>query len=81
MLDKKEIRKEIRERTVGYVVAALGLVAGLAWNDAVKALIEYAFPLSQNTLVAKFIYAVVITLVIVTISSSLMRLVSREDRK
>ena len=38
-----EIKKEIHEHTLGYIVAALGLVAGLAWNEAVKSLIEYFF--------------------------------------
>ncbi len=48
-----EIKTEVRQRTIGYIVAAFGLVAGLAWNEAIKALIEYLFPLSPNTLKVK----------------------------
>lgn len=72
------LRGEIRERTVGYVTAAMGLVAGLAWNEAIKALIEYVFPMNSNTLWAKFIYAVLITLVVVIMSSYLLRLAKKE---
>lgn len=70
--------REVREKTFGYITAALGLVAGLAWNEAIKSLIEYFYPASQNGLAAKFIYAIVITLVVVVISSYLIRLSSRD---
>lgn len=68
-----ELETKFREQTVGYLTAAFGLVAGLAWNDAVKMFIEEIYPTKQNTIVAKFLYAVLITLVIVLISSSLNR--------
>jgi hypothetical protein len=73
-----EIRKEVRERTLSYVVAAFGLVAGLAWNEAVKSLIEYLFPLSQNTLLVKFIYAIVVTIFVVFISTQLLKFLKKE---
>ncbi len=65
---------------MGYVVGALGLTAGLAWNEAIKALIEYLFPLSKNNLVAKFIYASIITLVVVVISVYLVKLFDRKEK-
>lgn len=67
------IGKEVEERTIGYVVGAFGLVAGLAWNDAVKALIEFLFPLNANTVLAKFIYAGLVTLIVVIITGYLVR--------
>lgn len=48
------LSEAVRERTLAYIAAAFGLIAGLAWNDAVKALIEYLFPLSTNTLLESF---------------------------
>lgn len=63
--EERRLRKEVRERTFTYLVAAFGLVAGLAWNEAVKSLIDYFFPLSANTLFAKFVYAIFITLIVV----------------
>jgi ABC-type uncharacterized transport system fused permease/ATPase subunit len=73
-----KLRREVRERTVGYVVAALGIVAGLAWNDAVKSVIEYIFPLSQNTLWAKLVYAVIVTLIVVIITTYLVRIAGKD---
>lgn len=73
-----DLKREIREKTLTYIVAAFGLVAGLAWNEAIKSLIEYLFPLSQNTLLAKFIYAIVVTLLVVIATSSLVRFLNKE---
>lgn len=64
---------EVKKQVVGYILAAFGLVAGLAWNDAIRGLIDYLYPLGQDGLPAKFIYAGVITLVLVTISSYLIQ--------
>jgi hypothetical protein len=64
----EEIKKQIKRQTLGYVIAAFGLVAGLAWNEAIKSLIEYLFPLAQNTLLAKFGYAALITAVVVAVT-------------
>ncbi|MFA5030023.1 MAG: DUF5654 family protein [Patescibacteria group bacterium] len=73
------LKSELRERTLGYVVAAFGIVAGLAWNDAVKALIEYIFPGDKNSLIiVKFGYAIVITGVVVVITTMLMKFVHKE---
>jgi hypothetical protein len=75
-LIKKEsetLRKEVRERTLGYIVTALGLVAGLAWNKAIESAINMLIPAGTNTLVAQFIYAIVVTIAVVVIVSSLTR--------
>ena len=72
-----KLRTEIRERTLGYMLAAFGFVAGLAWNDAIQALIGHLFPLPENTLPAKFLYAVIISFVAVTISVYMSRLFHR----
>ncbi|PIP45941.1 MAG: hypothetical protein COX15_01875 [Candidatus Colwellbacteria bacterium CG23_combo_of_CG06-09_8_20_14_all_42_19] len=63
----------------GYIVGALGLVAGLAWNDAIKALIEYLFPLAKNTLLAKFIYAILMTFIIGIVASYLIRFFDKKE--
>lgn len=69
-----KIKKEIRQRTVGYIVAALGLVAGLAWNDAIRSLIEHLFPIAKDKLLMKFFYAAVLTVVLVSISMYIVRI-------
>ncbi len=77
----REIKKEIQEKTLGYILAAFGLVAALAWNDAIKGLIEYFIPLSKNTVLVKFIYAVVLTFVVVIVSIYLTKLFSNKKEE
>lgn len=60
-------------RSVGFIMAGLGLVAGLAWNDAIQTLFKIVFPSEQNSLAAKFIYAIVVTVVIVIVGSKVAR--------
>lgn len=73
------VREQVRAQTVGYIATAFGLVAGLAWNDAVKALIENIFPLSRDTMWAKFVYAALITVFVVVIIRYLLRLANKKQ--
>lgn len=79
--EKDQLGLEIREKLLSYIVAAFGLVAGLAWNDAIKALIEYLFPLQQNTLLAKFLYALIISLVVVIATVYITRMLKKEEEQ
>lgn len=63
----KNLSKQVREKTTGYILAAFGLVAGLAWNDAIKSTIDRFFPLDQGNVVIKFTYALAITIVVVVV--------------
>jgi hypothetical protein len=67
------LRQRIREQTAGYLMAGLGFVAGLAWNDAVKGLLDQLFPLGRDTTLARFIYAIVVTVIVVVIGAYLVR--------
>jgi len=77
----KEIKKEIQQRISTYILAAFGLVAAFAWNDAIKSLIEYFFPLNKNTVLVKFTYAILITFVVVIVSVYLTKLLSDKNEK
>lgn len=77
----KEFKKNLREQTFSYMTGALGLVAGLAWNDAIKSLIEILFPLDASSVWVKFIYAVLITVVVVIFSQYIFRLLAKEEPK
>ena len=72
------LKKEVRKKTIGYISAGLGLVAGLAWNEAIKDLINVLFPLEENSVIAKFIYAIVMTLVVVVMT---LYLIKKEKKK
>jgi len=76
-----EIEKEIREKTLGYILTSFGLVAGLAWNEAIKAFIERFFSDPGNGLRAKFLYAIVVTIAVVVISLYLSRIFKVEKKK
>ena len=77
----RTFQKEVRDRTLGFITAGLGLVVGLAWNDAIKALIEYLFPLDKDSIPAKFIYAVLLSVIVVVFSTYLVRLLQCRDQE
>ena len=73
------LRQEMREKTVGYILTAFGLVAGLAWNEAIKSLIDKFFPISGNSIWIKFLYAIIITFVIVVLSFYLIKITDKKN--
>lgn len=81
---KKEgevIRHEANKRIFTFITAGFSLVAGLAWNETIKSFIEYFFPLEKNTLMAKFAYALAVTLVLVFITIFLSKIMMKEENK
>jgi len=78
--ERAAVAREVKQKIVTYVIAGFGLVAGLAWNDAIKSLIEYFFPAGGNTLLAKFIYAFVFTIILAVITIYLSRLLLKEEQ-
>ncbi len=86
MVEKKETPKErgIRERTTSELIklmtASFGLVAALAWNQVAQEFVNsYVKPLfgQQSGLISLLIYAVSITIFVVTVTFFL----GRFDRK
>ncbi|MBI2609569.1 hypothetical protein HYW53_00130 [Candidatus Giovannonibacteria bacterium] len=59
------------------MLAGLGLVAALAWNDAIQSLFKSIFGDAPNNVIAKFIYALILTLIITFVS---MRLASYTEK-
>lgn len=67
-----QLRKTFVSKTTTFIVAAFGFIAALAWNDAVQSLVKIIFgEISQ--LWAKFIYALIITLIAVIIIMQIER--------
>jgi preprotein translocase subunit SecE len=58
------------------ITAAFGLVAALAWNTAIQELFTVIFP-EAGDLIAKFLYVVVVTVIIVFVTIRLGRLAER----
>ncbi len=78
--EEVKIRKEIRERTIGYILAAFSFVAGLAWNEAIKSFIDLFFPSNKNSIFIKFIYALVVTVIVVMVTAYLVRKIEKKDK-
>ena len=57
-------KTEVIEKIAALVTAAFGLVAALAWNGAIQELFKIIFG-EQSTLVAMFVYAVVVSIIAV----------------
>ena len=68
--------KKATAETLGYIIAAFGFVAALAWNEAIKALINHYFK-ADETLVSLFIYALIVTLITVAATARLNRIKER----
>jgi hypothetical protein len=75
----KKFRTEIRSRVIKYVGAGFGLVAAFAWNDAIKSLIQFLFPLEKNSVLAKFVYAIIMTLVVVVVTTYIVKFFRKEE--
>jgi len=74
-----EVGDKVREKVFGYLLAGFGFVAGLAWNDAIKSTIDAAFPPDQDSIIAKFIYAFAVTLLVVIITIILVRVTKESE--
>lgn len=72
--EQKNVKEAIVERTVTLILAGFGVVAALAWNDAIQSLVNFLFPLQKNTVIAKFFYALLITIIITVISLRLKKI-------
>lgn len=70
------MRREVMERTLQLATAAFGLVAALAWNDAIQTLFTEIFGAAADV-TAKFVYAILVTILVVFITIRLARMESR----
>lgn len=74
-----QIREEAITKFIGYILAAFGLVAGLAWNEAVKALIEQLFQSPEDSVLAKFVYALAVTAFVLIVTIIVTRLMKKKE--
>ncbi len=76
----KHFHQELLKELVTLSSSGFGLVAALAWNEAIQGFVdEYVnrwFP-SQSGVISKFLYALIITLFAVLITYQLSKLATR----
>jgi len=75
-----EIRREIIDKMLTLATSAFGLVAALAWNDAVKEIFNRLFG-EQQQLSAKVIYALSVTALVVLVTYLLSRWSGKSDKQ
>ena len=71
--------KQTTIESLAYIIGAFGFVAALAWNEAIKALLNRLFA-ADDTIVSLFIYAILVTLIAVIATSRLSKFRERIER-
>ena len=56
---------EVLDKFAELITVALGLVAALAWNEAIQQLFTMLLGEAGGALVAKLVYAVIVTLIVI----------------
>ena len=80
------MKKEVLEKLIALVTAAFGLVAALAWNDAIKALFkgpcgaEDAGVLCALSAGGPWLYAIVITIIAVWVTIRLGKIQEKKEK-
>lgn len=77
----KEVRQKFKTKVLKYITGGFGLIAALAWRDAITDLIDYFFPSAQEGLVAKVVYAIVMTVVLVLVSIYLGKFLKDKEQE
>lgn len=62
--DKRKFKIQVLETFAALITAAFGLVAALAWNEAIKAAVAAVFG-TADSLTGMTIYAIIVTVVAV----------------
>lgn len=74
----KELKLEILVKMSDLAVAGFGLVAALAWNETIQSIVNTLLPQNTNGgLIAKLIYAVIITIFVVLVTLRLSKMTNK----
>lgn len=76
----QKLKRKVSVQIITLLTGALGLIAALAWNEAVKALFVKIFG-EANGLAAKFVYAIIVTVVVVWITMRLAKLQAQDEEE
>ncbi len=82
MAKSKRLTKELLRQMITLSTSGFGLVAALAWNEAIQAFVkEYIdrYLPSGSGVISKLLYAVLITLLAVLVTYQLSRIVADKD--
>lgn len=72
----KDIRGQVSQTIATLMTTAFGLIAALAWNEAIKAIILQYFQ-AGNGITGLLIYAILITIIAVVATIIIARVIAR----
>ena len=79
MMDPK-LKAEILDKTTTLVTASLGLVAALAWNEAIQKIFKDVFG-QASSIWAMLGYAIIVTVIVVLLTLKLTQLANKAKSK
>ena len=65
---EKKLPKKVRDRFRVSIVTALGFFLALQYNETIIAIIEKFFPIDQNGVLARVIFVIIMTIVVVYVT-------------
>ena len=71
---------EILDKFSQLITTALGLVAALAWNDAIQSVFQQYLGTAGGALAAKIFYAVIVTLLVIFATIAVSRAAERAKK-
>lgn len=71
-----DLEQVAKERLATLILGGFGLVAALAWNEAIQSLFSEIFGSDRQSLFAKFLYAFIVTFSVVLISFWISRFIN-----
>jgi uncharacterized membrane protein len=75
------VTAEVLDKFAELITVALGLVAALAWNTAIQNLFTMIFGNAGGALIGQFVYAIMITLVVIFATIAVSRAAERAKLK
>ena len=61
------MKKEVVEKLATLIATAFGLVAALAWNNAIQSIFKRIWG-EQSSIIAMLVYAIIVTIIAVVVS-------------
>src|SRR5215211_3972699 len=77
---EEKLTAEVLDRFAELITVALGLVAALAWNTAIQNLFTLIFGKAGSALIGQFVYAIIITLIVIFATLAVSRAAERAKR-
>jgi ABC-type Mn2+/Zn2+ transport system permease subunit len=79
-IESQYMQKEVIEKIAALITAAFGLIAALAWNEAIQEIFRLVFG-EQSGVLAMIFYAVVVTIIAVVVTIWIGRVAEKHTGK